>query len=268
MIIRTRSILVSPPPLWKKKVKTYRMSHSSNLIIWSKPSESTINRESSPIKFDLGKGNAHTWASSKAISFWRFALSTPLLFPPRPFLVLDDCNSSMLTPFVPKRRLARSSKVPPHFILKACRADLRRSRPNDISSSGDEKADKSKWAPVYNELRDNAIIVTCIKHTGLTGLNFSFQLHLALHVTHSWHSVKSNYFWLSRLPRSFWGQFFKWEIVCKELRDLIIVKYFDIISSRYTSRILCYIKQLLDEVESICKILGVREKIWTRRQPS
>ena len=43
---------------------------------------------------------------------------------------------------------ARSSNVPPHLRPKACRADFSLSRPKDISSALEEKADRSRCAPV------------------------------------------------------------------------------------------------------------------------
>lgn len=51
-------------------------------------------------------------------------------------------------PLVENNRFARSSSVPPHFKPKAIKADLSRSKPKFANSSGDMKADKSKWAPV------------------------------------------------------------------------------------------------------------------------
>ena len=48
---------------------------------------------------------------------------------------------------VEKSRWARSSSVPPHLSPSAIKADLSRSRPSEASSSQEEKADRSRWAP-------------------------------------------------------------------------------------------------------------------------
>ena len=47
-------------------------------------------------------------------------------------------------PLVEKSLFALSSRVPPHLSPRAIRADLSLSRPSDASSSGDEKAERSR----------------------------------------------------------------------------------------------------------------------------
>uniref|UniRef100_A0A1I8IPH0 Protein kinase domain-containing protein n=1 Tax=Macrostomum lignano TaxID=282301 RepID=A0A1I8IPH0_9PLAT len=58
-------------------------------------------------------------------------------------------RSASRRPFVDHSRLARSSRVPPHFNPSAVRADFRRSKPREASSSQREKAAKSRCAPEW-----------------------------------------------------------------------------------------------------------------------
>lgn len=117
--------------------------------------------------------HVHTRYSSSATSVRGVVCSLCAHFS---LLALDLANmawssSCTVFPFVANNRRALSSRVlqeeegcpstwvcvravfvcspphPPHLSPRAIRADLSRSKPRDISSSGEEKADRSRWAP-------------------------------------------------------------------------------------------------------------------------
>ena len=72
-----------------------------------------------------------------------------------------------------KRRWARSSNVPPHLRPRAVRADFKRSKPSEASSSQDEKPERSNGAPVV--VRALLLVVSFYNTISIKSHNFEIQ---------------------------------------------------------------------------------------------